>query len=90
VVLNVTADHLDRIRRVAAYALAKSRIFAHAATVVLNVVDDPLVAAMRGGKATRTVTFSIERRDADFTLVQERCPDSARSSRRRIAGRFPH
>jgi UDP-N-acetylmuramoylalanine--D-glutamate ligase len=83
VVLNVTADHLDRYRSVAAYALAKSRIFAQAATVVLNT-DDPLVAEMRGaanreataggvvngGKATRTVTFSIERPDADFTLLQ--------------------
>jgi len=69
VVLNVTADHLDRYPSVAAYALAKSRIFAHAATVVLNA-DDPLVAAMRGGKATRTVTFSIERPDADFSLLQ--------------------
>src|SRR5258707_853991 len=69
VVLNVTADHLDRYPSVAAYALAKSRIFAHAATVVLNV-DDPLVAAMRGGTPKRTVTFSIERRDADFTVVQ--------------------
>ncbi|HEX9405294.1 MAG TPA: UDP-N-acetylmuramoyl-L-alanine--D-glutamate ligase [Steroidobacteraceae bacterium] len=69
VVLNVTADHLDRYPSVAAYALAKSRIFAHAATVVLNV-DDPLVAAMRGGTPKRTVTFSIERRDADFSLLQ--------------------
>src|ERR1700675_3955409 len=74
VVLNVTADHLDRYPSVAAYALAKSRIFAQAATVVLNA-DDPRVAAMRGaanrrataggavngGTATRTVTFSIER-----------------------------
>jgi len=47
VVLNVTADHLDRYPSVAAYALAKSRIFARASTVVLNA-DDPLVAAMRG------------------------------------------
>jgi UDP-N-acetylmuramoylalanine--D-glutamate ligase len=65
VVLNVTADHLDRYPSVAAYALAKSRIFAHAATVVLNA-DDPLVSAMRGaatragaGGPVRTVTFSI-------------------------------
>src|SRR5271168_5279853 len=47
VVLNVTADHLDRYASVADYARAKSRIFAKAATVVLNA-DDPLVAAMRG------------------------------------------
>jgi UDP-N-acetylmuramoylalanine--D-glutamate ligase len=82
VVLNVTADHLDRYPSVAAYALAKSRIFAQASTVVLNA-DDPLVAAMRGaatrGAASRsaagagsprTVTFSIERPDADFTLLR--------------------
>ncbi len=78
VVLNVTADHLDRYPSVAAYALAKSRIFAQAATVVLNA-DDPLVGAMRGaanrGAANRrdpvhTVTFSIERTDADFSLLR--------------------
>jgi UDP-N-acetylmuramoylalanine--D-glutamate ligase len=82
VVLNVTADHLDRYPSVAAYALAKSRIFAKAATVVLNA-DDPLVAAMRGAAtrrvtargvgsrdAVRTVTFSIERPDADFSLLR--------------------
>jgi UDP-N-acetylmuramoylalanine--D-glutamate ligase len=75
VVLNVTADHLDRYPSLAAYALAKSRIFAQAATVVLNA-DDPLVAAMRGTSgggefgAARTVTFSIERTDADFSLLR--------------------
>jgi UDP-N-acetylmuramoylalanine--D-glutamate ligase len=47
VVLNVSADHLDRYGTVEAYANAKARIFAKAATVVLNA-DDPLVAAMRG------------------------------------------
>jgi UDP-N-acetylmuramoylalanine--D-glutamate ligase len=83
VVLNVTADHLDRYPSVAAYALAKSRIYARAATMVLNA-DDPLVAAMRGAAmrgsggrdavpaaATRTVTFSIERPDADFSLLRK-------------------
>jgi UDP-N-acetylmuramoylalanine--D-glutamate ligase len=86
VVLNVTADHLDRYPSVAAYALAKSRIFAKAVTMVLNA-DDPLVAAMRGAATgggttggagghgdavtTRTVTFSIERPDADFSLLRQ-------------------
>ncbi|HEY4444090.1 MAG TPA: UDP-N-acetylmuramoyl-L-alanine--D-glutamate ligase [Steroidobacteraceae bacterium] len=73
VVLNVTADHLDRYPSVAAYALAKARIFAKAATVVLNA-DDPLVAGMRGaadrGGPEHTVTFSIERTDADFSLLR--------------------
>ncbi len=77
VVLNVTADHLDRYSSVAAYARAKSRIFSKARTVVLNA-DDPLVAAMRGAAqsgalqsdAARTVTFSIERTDADYCLLR--------------------
>jgi UDP-N-acetylmuramoylalanine--D-glutamate ligase len=73
VVLNVSADHLDRYPSVAAYARAKSRIFAKAATVVLNA-DDPWVSAMRApgesNAAARTVTFSIERADADFTLLR--------------------
>src|ERR1700734_727177 len=69
VVLNVTADHLDRYPSMAAYARAKSRIFAKAATVVLNA-DDPLVSAMPRADAVRTVTFSIERPDADFSLLR--------------------
>jgi len=107
VVLNVSADHLDRYASVAAYARAKARIFAKAATIVLNA-DDPLVAAMGpapllatagvempgGGEvpgrddaygsgdangshaagsdnaARRTVTFSIERPDADYSLLR--------------------
>jgi UDP-N-acetylmuramoylalanine--D-glutamate ligase len=77
VVLNVTADHLDRYPSVGAYALAKSRIFANAATVVLNA-DDPLVRAMRGlitrGAAAvpRIMTFSIESPAADFSLLRIR------------------
>jgi UDP-N-acetylmuramoylalanine--D-glutamate ligase len=80
VVLNVSADHLDRYPSMAAYARAKSRIFAHAATVVLNA-DDPLVAAMREaairGSPMRTLTFSIAAPEADrgvpadFSLLRE-------------------
>jgi UDP-N-acetylmuramoylalanine--D-glutamate ligase len=73
VVLNVTADHMDRYPSVAAYALAKSRIFAKAATVVLNA-DDPLVASMRGAATARIVTFSVENvaasGPADFSLLR--------------------
>ena len=72
VVLNVTADHLDRYPSVEAYARAKGRIFAKASTVVLNG-DDPWVLAMRD-QAQRsdahTVTFSIERSDTDFSLLR--------------------
>ncbi|HWX81910.1 MAG TPA: UDP-N-acetylmuramoyl-L-alanine--D-glutamate ligase [Steroidobacteraceae bacterium] len=73
VVLNVTADHLDRYPTLAAYANAKQRIFANAATVVLNA-DDPWVAAMQDRRfrnpAARTVTFSIARADTDFSLAR--------------------
>jgi UDP-N-acetylmuramoylalanine--D-glutamate ligase len=74
VVLNVSPDHLDRYASVEAYARAKGRILAKAATVVLNA-DDPWVLAMRDkdyrSDAARTVTFSIERDDADFSLLRE-------------------
>jgi UDP-N-acetylmuramoylalanine--D-glutamate ligase len=68
VVLNVTADHMDRYASVAAYARAKARIFAKAATLVLNA-DDPWVAGMRR-EGARTVTFSVQREDADFSLLR--------------------
>jgi UDP-N-acetylmuramoylalanine--D-glutamate ligase len=83
VVLNVTADHMDRYATVLDYARAKERIFARAATVVRNA-DDPLVMAM-GGTANRgaaprgagdraapkVVTFSTQRTDADYCLLRE-------------------
>lgn len=67
-VLNVTSDHMDRYASVDAYAAAKARIFARAATVVLNA-DDPRVAAMRTD-AAHTVTFSTLRADADYRLMR--------------------
>jgi UDP-N-acetylmuramoylalanine--D-glutamate ligase len=70
VVLNVSADHMDRYPSVAAYARAKSRIFSKAVTVVLNA-DDPLVCAMPRAQAVRTLTFSVENPDADFSLLRE-------------------
>jgi UDP-N-acetylmuramoylalanine--D-glutamate ligase len=83
VVLNVTADHMDRYATVLDYARAKERIFAHATTVVRNV-DDPLVmamgraanrgAAIRGAgerAAPKIVTFSTQRTDADYCLLRE-------------------
>lgn len=72
VVLNVTPDHMDRYATLEAYAGAKARIFAHAATIVLNA-DDARVSAMGRsaprGAAARIVTFSVRRADADFTLL---------------------
>ena len=78
VVLNVTADHMDRYATVLDYARAKERIFARAATVVRNV-DDPLVREMGGAAdrgaanhaAPRVVTFSTQRTDADYCLLRD-------------------
>jgi UDP-N-acetylmuramoylalanine--D-glutamate ligase len=69
VVLNVTADHMDRYATVLDYARAKERIFAHATTVVRNA-DDPLVRKM-GGAAPKVVTFSTQRTDADYCLLRD-------------------
>ncbi len=57
-VLNVTPDHLDRYRDVAAYARAKQRILAHARVAVLNL-DDPLTRAMAAG-ARGVVGFTLQ------------------------------
>jgi len=67
-VLNVSSDHRDRYASIEGYARAKARIFANAATLVLNV-DDPLVAAMRR-EAVPTLTFSTVHDGADFTLMR--------------------
>ena len=75
VVLNVSADHLDRYASVARYADSKARIFSQAATIVLNA-DDVRVARMGNAHrdpsaaAPRVVTFSVQRSDADFGLLQ--------------------
>ncbi len=69
-VLNVTADHMDRYPTMAAYAAAKERVFAHAATVVLNL-DDPWVAAMRPPAGARVLTFSTARSDAHYWLRRD-------------------
>lgn len=70
VVLNVTADHLDRYASVAEYANAKARIYSGSRTLVLNA-DDPWVMAMHKGTGAQAVTFSIERDDADYSLLRE-------------------
>jgi UDP-N-acetylmuramoylalanine--D-glutamate ligase len=69
VVLNVTADHLDRYATVADYAAVKARIYARTRTLVLNA-DDPWVMAMRKGEVAQRMTFSIERADTDYLLLR--------------------
>ncbi len=63
VVLNVSADHMDRYASLEAYAQVKSRVYEQAATGVYNL-DDPRV--MRMPRTSRRLFFTLgEPRDAD-------------------------
>jgi UDP-N-acetylmuramoylalanine--D-glutamate ligase len=67
VVLNISADHMDRHENLTDYAQQKRRIFHGKGVMVLNA-DDPMVLAMRE-KARRTFTFSVTK-PADFCLAK--------------------
>ena len=67
VVLNLSADHMDRYATLRHYADSKARIFANSETAVVNT-DEPEVARMaRPGQ--RVITFSLIDAKADFGLV---------------------
>ena len=69
VVLNVSADHLDRYASLEEYAASKARIFRRCGTAVLNA-DDPQVAPM-GSLAQRRLRFSLHADSgADYTLLR--------------------
>jgi UDP-N-acetylmuramoylalanine--D-glutamate ligase len=71
-VLNVTPDHMDRYPSLEAYGAAKARIFDGCDVAVINA-DDPEVRGMpRPGQAV--ISFSLESRDADYTLEQSPLP----------------
>ncbi|HTV52805.1 MAG TPA: UDP-N-acetylmuramoyl-L-alanine--D-glutamate ligase [Steroidobacteraceae bacterium] len=76
VVLNVSADHLDRYASLADYAAAKARIFERCETAVLNV-DDPLVRSMPRPGQTR-LSYSLQDPTADYALSAAREPALAR------------
>jgi UDP-N-acetylmuramoylalanine--D-glutamate ligase len=67
VVLNVSADHLDRYATFRHYADSKARIFGNCETAVVNA-DDPEVARMpRAGM--RVISFALDDARADFALA---------------------
>jgi UDP-N-acetylmuramoylalanine--D-glutamate ligase len=71
-VLNVTPDHMDRYASLAAYGAAKARIFDGCDVAVINA-DDPVVRGMpRPGQSV--LSFSLESRNADFTLERSPAP----------------
>ncbi len=67
VVLNVSADHMDRYPDLAAYAAAKSRIYDRAAVAIVNL-DDPMVCAMPR-YSEREIGFTLHAPgDSDYGL----------------------
>jgi len=67
VVLNVSADHMDRYATLKAYAASKARIYANSETAVVNA-DEPIVSSMpRAGQ--RVMSFSLLDEKADFALM---------------------
>ena len=67
VVLNVSADHLDRYDTPADYAAAKARIYRRAGHCVVNVDDAAVTAMPRHGTVS---TFSVQAPDADCRLAE--------------------
>ena len=70
-VLNVTPDHMDRYDTLADYAAAKARIFDGCEVAVINADDAAVREMPRPGQ--RVLSFSLQTRDADYTL--ERSPE---------------
>ena len=70
VVLNISADHLDRYDNLAAYALSKQAIYDNAQVQVVNR-DDALAAAINQGQAPQQ-GFTLEKPGAgEFGLLEE-------------------
>ena len=78
VVLNVSADHMDRYATLKAYAASKARIYANSETAVVNADEPEVVRMPRPGQ--RVLTFSLVDARADFALATPR-PAKARGSR---------
>jgi UDP-N-acetylmuramoylalanine--D-glutamate ligase len=67
VVLNISADHMDRYATLDHYAASKARIFANCETAVVNA-DEPEVLKMpRPGQ--RVLSFSLDKAGADFSIM---------------------
>jgi UDP-N-acetylmuramoylalanine--D-glutamate ligase len=67
VVLNVSADHLDRYATFRHYADSKARIFANCETAVVNADDAEVARMPRAGM--RVIGFALDDARADFALA---------------------
>ncbi|WP_295881180.1 UDP-N-acetylmuramoyl-L-alanine--D-glutamate ligase [uncultured Thiohalocapsa sp.] len=71
-VLNLSADHMDRYADMAAYAAAKQRIFAHAASAVVNRDDEASVRLAAGIAEQAGFTLGAPSRPDDWGLCVHR------------------
>jgi UDP-N-acetylmuramoylalanine--D-glutamate ligase len=67
VVLNVSADHMDRYATLDHYAASKARIYANSETAVVNADEPEVVGMPRAGQ--RLISFSLRDPKADFSLI---------------------
>jgi UDP-N-acetylmuramoylalanine--D-glutamate ligase len=67
VVLNVSADHLDRYATFRHYADSKARIFLHCETAVVNADEPEVVRMPRSG--SRVISFALNDARADYSLA---------------------
>jgi len=67
VVLNISADHMDRYATLDHYATSKARIFANCETAVVNADEPEVVKMPRPGQ--RVLSFGLLKSDVDFGLV---------------------
>lgn len=77
VVLNISADHMDRYDSLAAYAMSKQVIYENAETLVLNR-DDALASHLSAGQqdaANRKIQFTLNSPGIDEFGI---CPDNDR------------
>ena len=76
VVLNLSADHIDRHGSLERYAAAKARIYDHAELAITNR-DDPLAAGLAPA-GVQTVTFGMDApfSERDFGIVSDDAGDS--------------
>jgi UDP-N-acetylmuramoylalanine--D-glutamate ligase len=67
VVLNLSADHMDRYATLRHYADSKARIFANSETAVVNADEPEVVRMPRAGQ--RVISFAVQGSGADYSLT---------------------
>jgi len=71
VVLNVSADHLDRYAALEEYAAAKARVFRGSGVQVLNRDDARVMAMAQPGRTAVSFGLARPQRATDYGLIEE-------------------